>query len=297
MLAGAYTALVTPFADGEVDFARLAANIERQIEGGIDGVVPVGTTGESPTLSHDEHRAVIEKTVAAVNGRVQVIAGTGSNSTREALALTQHAKSAGVDMALMVNPYYNKPTQEGLYRHFMTVADAVDLPICLYNIPGRTNVTMSADTVVRLYEHANIVAIKEATGSLDIASEILSECDIAVISGDDSMTIPLMSIGGVGVISVLSNLFPERIKALVAAGMAGDAETARRLHLDLFALCKGCLTLATNPIPIKAAMALAGQDTGEVRLPLTELDDAGRAALKKLLASQAGGRRQASSRK
>ena len=188
MLAGAYTALVTPFAKGEVDFARLAANIERQIEGGIDGIVPVGTTGESPTLSHDEHRAVIERTVEAVGGRVQVIAGTGSNSTREALSLTQHAKDAGVDMALMVNPYYNKPTQEGLYRHFMTVADAVDLPICLYNIPGRTNVTMSADTVVRLYEHANIAAIKEATGSLDLASEIGSMCDIAIISGDDSMT-------------------------------------------------------------------------------------------------------------
>jgi len=283
MLAGAYTALVTPFADGGVDFARLAAHIERQIEGGMDGVVPVGTTGESPTLSHDEHRAVIEKTVEAVNGRVQVIAGTGSNSTREALSLTQHAKSAGVDMALMVNPYYNKPTQEGLYRHFMTVADAVDLPICLYNIPGRTNVTMSADTVVRLYAHAHIVAIKEATGSLDLASEIGSMCDIAIISGDDSLTLPLMSIGGVGVISVLSNLFPERIKALVAAGASGDFARAKRLHLDLFSLCKGCLTLATNPIPIKAAMQIAGVDTGEVRLPLTELDDDGRAKLEALL--------------
>ncbi len=284
MLAGAYTALITPFADGEVDFTRLAANIERQIEGGIDGIVPVGTTGESPTLSHDEHRAVIEKSVEAAHGRVQVIAGTGSNSTREALSLTQHAKDAGVDMALMVNPYYNKPTQEGLYRHFMTVADAVDLPICLYNIPGRTNVTMSADTVVRLYEHANIAAIKEATGSLDIASEIGSMCDIAIISGDDSLTLPLMSIGGVGVISVLSNLFPERIKALVAAGAAGDFAQAKQLHLELFALCKGCLTLATNPIPIKAAMQIAGVDTGEVRLPLTELDADGRQKLETLLA-------------
>lgn len=284
MLAGAYTALVTPFAKGEVDFARLAANIERQIEGGIDGIVPVGTTGESPTLSHDEHRAVIERTVEAANGRVQVIAGTGSNSTREALSLTQHAKDAGVDMALMVNPYYNKPTQEGLYRHFMTVADAVDLPICLYNIPGRTNVTMSADTVVRLYEHANIAAIKEATGSLDLASEIGSMCDIAIISGDDSMTLPLMSVGGVGVISVLSNLFPERIKALVAATASGDFALAKTLHLELFALCKGCLTLATNPIPIKAAMQIAGIDTGEVRLPLTELDADGRQKLETLLA-------------
>ncbi len=284
MLAGAYTALVTPFADGEVDYARLAANIERQVAGGIDGVVPVGTTGESPTLSHDEHRAVIERTVAAVNRRVQVIAGTGSNSTREALSLTRHAKDAGVDVALMVNPYYNKPSQEGLYRHFMTVADAVELPICLYNIPGRTNVTMSADTVVRLYDHPNIVAIKEATGSLDLASEIASRCDIAVISGDDSLTLPLMSIGGVGVISVLSNLFPERIKALVSAGASGDAARAKQLHLELFSLCKGCLTLATNPVPIKAAMQIAGFDTGEVRLPLTDLDDAGRSQLQTLLA-------------
>ena len=286
MLAGAYTALITPFIETELDSARLVEQVRRQVDGGVDGVVPVGTTGESPTLSHVEHRRVIEEVVKAVDGRVKVVAGTGSNSTREALALTKHAREAGVDAALMVNPYYNKPTQEGLYRHFMTVADAVDLPICLYNIPGRTNVTMSADTVVRLYEHDNIVAIKEATGSLDLASEIAGRCDIAIVSGDDSLTLPLMSVGATGVISVLSNLFPERIVALVRAAQSGDFAEAKRRHLELFALCKGCLTLATNPIPIKAAMQIAGHDTGEVRLPLTELDADGRARLEALLATQ-----------
>ena len=286
MLKGTYTALVTPFSDGRVDFDRLAKNVAFQVEHGIDGVVPVGTTGESPTLSHDEHQQVIEKTVEAAAGRCQVVAGTGSNNTIEALSLTQHAKAAGADCALMVNPYYNKPTQEGLYRHFMTVADAVDLPICLYNIPGRTNVTMSAETVVRLAAHDNVVAIKEATGNLDLASAIASSCDprkLAQISGDDSMTLPLMSIGGVGVISVLSNLLPDRVKAVVDAAAAGDFATAKTKHLELFALCKGCLTLATNPIPIKAAMQIAGMDTGEVRLPLTQLEDGPRKALRALL--------------
>ncbi|MEM1109341.1 MAG: 4-hydroxy-tetrahydrodipicolinate synthase [Planctomycetota bacterium] len=285
MLQGTYTALVTPFSAGQVDFDRLAKNVAFQIEAGLDGVVPVGTTGESPTLSHLEHEQVIEKTVEAAAGRCQVVAGTGSNSTAEALSLTQHAKAAGADAALMVNPYYNKPTQEGLYRHFMTVADAVDLPICLYNIPGRTNVTMSADTVVRLNEHPNIVAIKHALPELDLASEIVSRCDIAMISGDDSMTLPLMSIGGVGVISVLSNLLPAKVKAVVDAAATGDFATAKQRHLDLFALCKGCLTLATNPIPIKAAMQIAGTDTGEVRLPLTELEDEPRKKLQALLDS------------
>ncbi|MEM8739167.1 MAG: 4-hydroxy-tetrahydrodipicolinate synthase [Planctomycetota bacterium] len=283
MLDGTYTALVTPFADGEVDYERLAQNVAFQIEHGIHGVVPCGTTGESPTLTHAEHAKVIEKTVEAAAGRCQVIAGTGSNATAEALSLTRHAAAAGADLALMVNPYYNKPTQQGLYRHFMSVADAVELPICLYNIPGRTNVTMSAATVARLNEHPNIVAIKEATGSLDLASEIASSCDITIISGDDSLTLPLMSVGGVGVISVLSNLLPARVKALVDAAAAGDFALAKTRHLELFALCKGCLTLATNPIPIKAALQLAGRDRGELRLPLTPLEDGPRGALEELL--------------
>ena len=287
MLQGAYTALITPFRDGQVDYDRLKANVAFQIEQGIDGVVPVGTTGESPTLSHEEHGKVIEAAVQAAAGRVKVIAGTGSNATSEAVALTRHAASVGADAALMVNPYYNKPTQDGLYHHFMTVADAVDLPIVLYNIPGRTNITMLPETVARLAEHENIVAIKEATGSLDIASEIASISNITIISGDDSLTLPLMSIGGKGVISVLSNLMPAKIKALVDAGLSGDFEQARKLHLELFGLCKGMLTLSTNPIPIKAAMALAGLDTGELRLPLYPLDDANTAKLEKLL-SDAG---------
>lgn len=290
MLQGAYTALITPFRDGQVDYEKLKANVQFQAEQGIDGVVPVGTTGESPTLSHEEHGKVIEAVVQAAAGQVRVIAGTGSNATSEAVALTRHAASVGVDAALLVNPYYNKPTQEGLYRHFMTVADAAQVPIVLYNIPGRTGILMQPTTIARLAEHEQIVAVKEATGSLDIASEIATLTDprhFSIISGDDSLTLPLMSIGGTGVISVLSNLMPAKIKALVDAGLAGDFDQARALHLELFGLCKGMLTLATNPIPIKAAMALAGLDTGELRLPMTPLDDANTAALEKLL-SDAG---------
>ncbi len=285
-LQGTYTAMVTPFRGGELDEERLAANVAFQIEHGITGVVPVGTTGESPTLTHAEHRRVIEVSIDAAAGRCQVIAGTGSNATAEALELTRHAAAVGADCALMVNPYYNKPSQEGLYRHFMTVADAVDISICLYNIPGRTNVTMAPATVARLAEHPNVIAVKEATGSLDLASEIalLTDPDtFSIISGDDSLTLPLMAIGGTGVVSVLTNLLPDRVKAMVDAAAAGDYTLARRLHLELFALCKGCLNLATNPIPIKAAMKLAGRDTGELRLPLTELDDDGTRALQRLL--------------
>ena len=282
MIQGALTALVTPFRGGQVDYARLTANVQFQIEKGIDGLVPVGTTGESPTLSHDEHRTVIDHVVQTVAKRVPVIAGTGSNSTKEALDLTRHAQIAGADGALMVNPYYNKPTQEGLYRHFMTVADAISLPIVLYNIPGRTGITMSPQTVARLARHPNIVAIKEATGSLDIASEIAALCGITILSGDDSLTLPLMSIGGKGVISVLSNIIPEQVKALTAAGLKGDYLTARKLHLRLFPLFKG-MFVETNPIPIKTAMAMAGLDTGELRLPLCELTDANRAGLQALL--------------
>lgn len=283
MLQGAYTAMITPFSGGNVDYDRLSANIAFQIEQGIDGLVPVGTTGESPTLSHDEHRRVIEHTVEQAADRVKVIAGTGSNATTEALQLTQHARDVGADAALMVNPYYNKPTQEGLYRHFMAVADAVDLPIVLYNIPGRTNITMTPATVTRLAAHENVVAIKEATGSLDIASEIAASSDITIVSGDDSLTLPLMSVGGKGVISVLSNLLPAEVKALTDAGLAGDFAEARRLHLELFPLFKTCLMLATNPIPIKTAMALAGRDSGELRLPLCELEPEQRARLESLL--------------
>jgi len=288
-IAGAYTALITPFSPdaAAVQYDRLKANVAHQIEQGIDGLVPVGTTGESPTVTHEEHNKIIAAVVEAAEGKVQVIAGTGSNSTAEALSTTAHAKQVGANAALMVNPYYNKPTQEGLYRHFMTVADQVGLPIVLYNIPGRTSVTMSPDTVARLYQHDMIVAIKEATGSLDQASEIASRCDIPIISGDDSLTLPLMSIGGKGVISVLSNLLPAKVKALVDAGLSNDLAAARALHHELFHLCKGLLTMSTNPIPIKAAMKLAGQDSGSLRLPMTELPDDQLPQLEKLL-QQAG---------
>lgn len=285
VIEGTYTALVTPFAKGKVDFTRFKANIEAQVAAGVTGIVPVGTTGESPTLSHDEHCKVIEVAVKAAKGRVQVIAGTGSNCTAEAVDYTRQAKKAGANAALMVNPYYNKPTQEGLYRHFMTVADAVDLPIVLYNIPGRTNITMTPATVARLFKHPNIVAIKEATGSLDMASEIAAACDIPILSGDDSLTLPLISIGAKGVISVASNIVPERIVALVSNALMGDFETARELHKRLFPLMKN-LFIETNPVPVKFAMKQMGLDTGEVRLPLCEMTTDSQAALKKILKAQ-----------
>ncbi len=284
MFQGAMTAMITPFTtDGQVDYERLKANVDFQIDKGIDGLVPVGTTGESPTLSHDEHQKVIETVVEHTAGRVKVIAGTGSNATREALSLTRHAKDVGADGALMVNPYYNKPTQEGLYRHFSLVADEVGLPIVLYNIPGRTGITMAPATVARLAEHEAIVAVKEATGSLDIASEIATLSDITILSGDDSLTLPLMSIGGKGVISVLSNIIPDKIKALTAAALAGDFTGARQYHLELFPLFKG-MFVETNPIPIKSAMAMMNMDSGELRLPLCELSDESRKSLTALLA-------------
>jgi len=285
MISGTLTAMITPFNSGGVDYDRLRTNVEYQIGQGIDGLVPVGTTGESPTLSHDEHRKVIECVVDACASRVPVVVGTGSNATAEALELTQHAKQVGADAGLVVNPYYNKPTQEGLYRHFMTIADAVDLPLVLYNIPGRTGITMTPSTVARLAEHANIVAVKEATGSLDIASEIVALCQSAsmtVISGDDSLTLPLISIGARGVISVLSNLIPKQVKALTGAALAGDYETARNLHRELFPLFKG-MFVETNPIPIKTAMAMVGRDTGELRLPLCEMAPANKKFLQRLL--------------
>jgi len=285
-ISGAYTALVTPFRDGRIDFGQFKANVDHQIDSGIDGLVPVGTTGESPTLSHDEHREVIEQTVKFANGRAKVCAGTGSNSTAEAIELTKFAAGVGADMALLVNPYYNKPTQHGLIQHFIAIADAAEIDIVLYNIPGRTSVTLSPQTVATLAEHPRIVGVKEATGSMDIASEITTLTDPAkfsVISGDDSMTLPLMSIGGTGVVSVLSNLMPTAIKKLVTTAASGDYTKAGELHRELFALCKGCLTIATNPMPIKCALKLAGRDTGELRLSMTPLDAGLEAQLKQML--------------
>ena len=286
MFNGAITALITPFKDGQIDEARLRANVDAQIGAGISGLVPCGTTGESPTLSHEEHDRVIEIVVEQSAGRVPVIAGAGSNNTAEALRLTKHAKEVGVTATLQVTGYYNKPSQEGQYRHFMSLADQVDLPIVLYNIPGRCVVGLEAETVARLAEHPNIVAIKEATGSLEMASDIASLCDLPIISGDDALTLPLMSVGGRGVISVLSNLLPDRMAALCKAGLAGDFAEALKIHKEIFPLCKACLKLAVNPVTIKTALQLLGRDTGEVRLPLVEMPDENRAKLGALLKSQ-----------
>src|SRR3954470_10242715 len=272
-IGGAMTAMVTPFCEGRVDESRLREQVEAQIAGGIDGLVPVGTTGESPTLDFDEHERVIELTIETAASRVPVIAGVGGNATTEALLLHKFAKCVGATAGLSVNPYYNKPSQEGLYRHFMTLADEVDLPIVLYNIPGRTGITMTPQTVARLAKHPNIVAIKEATGSLDMASEIHSLCDITILSGDDSLTLPLMSIGGKGVISVISNLLPDQVKQMTKLALAGNFAEARAIHHKLFPLVK-TLFLDGNPVGIKYAMKVAGRDTGELRLPLWEASDA-----------------------
>jgi 4-hydroxy-tetrahydrodipicolinate synthase len=265
-----------------VDESRLREQIEFQIKGGIDGLVPVGTTGESPTLDFKEHERVIELTVQTVRGRVPVIAGVGANATNEALELHGFAKKIGATAGLSVNPYYNKPSQEGLYRHFMTLADRVDLPIVLYNIPGRTGVTMSAQTVARLNKHPNIVAIKEATGSLDLASEIMSLCNITVLSGDDSLTLPLMSIGAKGVISVVSNLLPAEVKAVTAAALANDFKKAAAIHHKLFPLIRP-LFLDGNPVGIKHALKVVGRDTGELRLPLWEASESTQSLIENLV--------------
>jgi 4-hydroxy-tetrahydrodipicolinate synthase len=284
MFSGAITALVTPFADNKLDEAHLKKNIEHQIASGISALVPVGTTGESPTLDFDEHERVIEITVAAAAGRVPVIAGTGANATPEALRLQRHAKEVGAAAGLSVNPYYNKPSQEGLYRHYMTIADAVDLPIVLYNIPGRSGINLAPATVARLAKHPNIVAIKEASGSVDQATEIRSLCPITILSGDDGLTLPLMSIGASGVISVLSNLLPAHVVQLVNLFKTGHVADAAALHTKFFPLIKP-LFADGNPAGIKWAMRLAGTDTGELRLPLVEPTDATKAALAKEVAA------------
>jgi len=283
MFTGAMVALVTPFQDGEVDWETLDELIDFQLENGIDAIVPVGTTGECPTLSHEEHKKVIERVVKSAGGNVPVIAGAGSNSTAEAIELTAFAKKVGADATLQVCPYYNKPTQEGFYQHFKAIAEEVDLPIVLYNIPGRCGAGMTPETIARLAELENIVAIKEATGSLDQASEITARCDITIISGDDSLTLPLASVGGKGVISVVANIVPADVKAMTDLILQGDFVSALKWHKKLFALSKGMLTLATNPIPIKAAMAMLNMMSEELRLPMTPLEDSKKAILQQTL--------------
>ncbi len=275
-------ALVTPFADGEVDAEALGRLVDRQIDGGIEALVPCGTTGESPTLSHDEHDKVIELVVSRAAGRVPVIAGTGSNSTAEAVRLTQHAKDAGADACLQVNPYYNKPTQEGVLRHIEQL-DKIGLPIVLYNIPSRTALELAPETIIRAYEQfAQVVAVKEATGKLDATSAVAAACEITILSGDDSLTLPIMACGGSGVISVLGNIVPAEIRTLTDLAAAGDLAGARRQHLKLYPLFKG-MFVETNPIPVKAAMAMAGLIGDEIRLPLTPLSEQYRPGLTELL--------------
>jgi 4-hydroxy-tetrahydrodipicolinate synthase len=263
--------MVTPFRDGAVDEAGLRKLVEFHVEAGTDCISPVGTTGESPTLSHPEHERVISIVCEQAAGRVKVMAGTGSNSTREAIRLTRYAADAGADGALLVAPYYNKPTQEGFYQHYKAVADAVELPIVLYNIPGRTAKNIEPETIARIAECKNVVAVKESTGSMDQTSQILALCDLTILSGDDSLTLPLLAIGGSGVVSVVGNIVPQDVKSLLAAYSTGDLSEAQRWHRRLFPLCRDLLGLATNPIPIKAAMQALGRDTGEVRLPMTPL--------------------------
>lgn len=281
--AGLTVALITPFRNGEIDFEGLRRLVDWHIDQGTDCLAPVGTTGESPTLDHEEHERAIAAVVERARGRIKVLPGTGSNSTREAIRLTRFAKKTGADGALMVGPYYNKPTQEGYYRHFAAVAEAVDLPIVLYNIPGRTGSNILPETIARLADLRNVVGIKESTGSLDQASQIAALTDLTILSGDDSLTLPLMSIGGRGVVSVVGNIVPRDMKALTTAFDKGQIEEAQRWHRKLFPLCRDMLSVATNPIPIKAAMKILGRDTGELRLPMCVLDSAGETRVRQTL--------------
>lgn len=283
--AGLSVALTTPFRNGEVDYRALQAQVDFQVEAGTTCICPVGTTGESPTLSHEEHERVIKAVVEAAAGRVKVMAGSGSNSTEEALRLTRWAAKSGADAALVVAPYYNKPTQEGILAHFKILAEAVEIPICVYNIPGRTAKNIEPETILWMAEIPNIKMVKEATGSMDQASQILAGSDLTVLSGDDSLTLPLLAIGGRGVVSVVGNILPKDVIAMISAFEAGDTQAARRWHHKLFPLCRDMLGLSTNPIPIKAAMKILGRDTGELRMPLTPLAADQEASLRATLAA------------
>jgi len=283
MFSGSLVAIVTPFTNGQVDYKTLEELVCFHLENGTDGIVPVGTTGESPTLTPVEHKKVIECVVKTVAGKIPVIAGTGSNSTAEAIELTEHARKIGADASLQVTPYYNKPTQEGFYQHFKMVAEEVNLPVMLYNIPGRSAAGMTAETIIRLSEIENIVAVKEATGSLDIASEVANSCDLNILSGDDSMTLPLASVGAKGVVSVVANIVPADVKAMTDLILEGDLVSARKWHHKLFALSKSMLSMSTNPIPIKAAMEILDMCPEELRLPMTPLEESKKTVLKKAL--------------
>ena len=286
---GSMVAMVTPFHDGRVDEAALRKLVDFHVEHGTDGLVPCGTTGESPTLTHDEHKRVVEIVIEQAAGRLAVIAGTGSNSTAEAIDMTTHAARAGADAALLVSPYYNKPTQEGLYRHFRAIAEAVpDLPLIPYNIAGRTAVNIETDTLARLAQIPNIVGVKEASGSLDQMTAVVLACgpDFTVLSGDDSLTLPLMAVGGRGVISVIGNFLPRETVELTHAALAGDFKRARELHWKLYPICRA-MFIETNPIPVKEAMAMLGLVRAEWRLPMCPASAGTRERIRQAL-TQAG---------
>jgi 4-hydroxy-tetrahydrodipicolinate synthase len=272
MFTGSYVAIVTPFKDGKIDVESYKNLIEMHVKAGTDGIVPCGTTGESPTLSPEEHIKMIELTVKFVNKRMKVLAGTGSNSTAETIEYTKEAEKAGVDGALLVAPYYNKPTQNGLYEHFKTVAEAVNIPLVIYNIQSRCAVNITTPIMAKLSKIKNIVGVKEASGDLSQMSEVIEQCEsnFDVLSGDDALTLPLLSIGGKGVISVVANIIPTDVKALVDAFNKGDINKAKNIHHKMFPLIKS-MFIETNPIPVKAALVLMGLIKNEIRLPLTKI--------------------------
>jgi 4-hydroxy-tetrahydrodipicolinate synthase len=286
LFAGVTVAIVTPFKNGDIDWDALGKLVDWHVSEGTNTLAPCGTTGESPTLTHDENERVVAFVCERAAGRIKIMAGTGSNNTTEAIRMTKAAKKAGATGTLQVGPYYNKPTQEGYFRHFGAIAEACDLPQVIYNIPGRTASNIAPETLARMAEkYPTIVAVKEATGSLDQASSIAALCDLTLLSGDDSLTLPLMSIGGRGVVSVVGNIVPKDMLALVKAADSGNFAEALKWHRKLFPLCRDMLSVATNPIPVKTALKLLGRDSGELRLPMCAMDAAGEAKVRQTLAN------------
>ena len=282
MFKGSFVAIVTPFKNGKIDEKKFEQLVEFQIKNGTDGIVPAGCTGEAATFSHQEQKRFVKLAVEIADGRVPVIGGAGSNNTAEAISLTKQAKSAGCDAVLSITPYYNKPTPEGQYRHYEAIAKNVDIPIMLYNVPSRTGISIKPETVARLSKIDNIVSIKEASGSLDQVSQILSLCDINVLSGDDSLTLPMMAIGATGVVSVVANIIPKEVHDMVFNFLEGNTEKAKRLHYSIMPLCKA-MFIETNPIPVKTSMKVMKRLNGQMRLPLCGMMKDNEAKLKKAL--------------
>jgi 4-hydroxy-tetrahydrodipicolinate synthase len=285
MFKGCFVALVTPFRDGRVDMAALEELVDQTIAGGVSGLVPCGTTGESPCLSPEEQIEIVSTVVARARGRAPVVAGTGTNCTEKTLSLSQAAIRAGASGVMLVAPYYNRPNQRGLYEHFAFVAQSIDAPIMLYNIPGRTGVEISVETIARLHaDFPNVAAVKHATGSIEGASQLAAASDITILSGDDPLTLPLMSVGAAGVVSVIANLLPREMSSLVKAALSGDFDEAKRIHIELHPIMQELMRLDTNPIPIKTALAMRGMMAEEFRLPMCRMEPAKRSRLEAVLA-------------